>query len=114
YHEPFVAHIKQYTHNYFRQIFDTLGWDAKKDEKHTDTLLRGMVLTVLGKLDDKKILEEAQLRFDAHLKKHKTIKPDLLELIFSLVAWNGDDSTFEKLIQIYSKSSSQEAKLRVL
>jgi len=114
FHESFVAHIKQYTHNYFRQLFDTLGWDAKKDEKHTDTLLRGMVLTVLGKLDDQEILEEAQLRFDAHLKKQETIKPDLLEVIFSLAAWNGDDSTFEKLIQIYRKSSSQEAKLRVL
>src|SRR3989304_3300314 len=97
-----------------KQLFDTLGWDAKKDEKHTDTLLRGMVLTVLGKLDDQEILEEAQLRFDAHLKKQETIKPDLLEVIFSLAAWNGDDSTFEKLIQIYRKSSSQEAKLRVL
>jgi tricorn protease interacting factor F2/3 len=91
-----------------------VGWDAKKDEKHTDALLRGMVLTVLGKLDDKEILEEAQLRFDAHLKKQETIKPDLLEVIFSLAAWSGDDSTFEKLIQLYRTSSSQEAKLRVL
>jgi tricorn protease interacting factor F2/3 len=114
FHEPFVDHMKQYAHNYFRQLFDTLGWDAKKDEKHTDTLLRGIVLTVLGKLNDKEILEEAQSRFNAHIKKQSTIKPDLLEVIFSLAAWNGNARTFEKLIQLYRISSSQEAKLRVL
>jgi len=91
-----------------------LGWDAKKNEKHTDVLLRSMVLFVLGKLDDEEILEEAERRFNAHLKKLTIIKPDLLEIIFSLVAWNGDQSTFKKLIKLYRKSSSQEAKLRVL
>ncbi len=114
YHEPFVDHIKQYAHNYFRQLFDRLGWDAKKDEKHTDTLLRGMVLTVLGKLNDKEILEESQFRFNSYLKKQAKIKPDLLEVIFSLAAWNGNANTFEKLIHLYRISSSQEEKLRVL
>ncbi len=114
FHEPFVDQIKQYTHSYFRQLFDTLGWDTKKDEKHTDALLRAMVITVLGKLNDQEILDEANLRFNAYLKKQVTIKPDLLEVIFSLVAWDGDERTFEKLIRLYRTSSSQEAKLRVL
>ena len=114
FHESFVDDIKQYALNYFRELFETLGWDAKKNEKHTDVLLRAMVLFVLGKLDEEEILEEADRRFNAHLKKQTTIKPDLCEIIFSLVAWNGDHSTFKKLIKLYRKSSSQEAKLRVL
>ncbi len=114
FHESFVDDVKQYTLNYFQGLFETLGWDAKKNEKHTDVLLRSMVLFVLGKLDDEEILEEAERRFNAHLKKLTIIKPDLLEIIFSLVAWNGDQSTFKKLIKLYRKSSSQEAKLRVL
>jgi len=114
FHESFVDDVKQYTLNYFRGLFETLGWDAKKNEKHTDVLLRSMVLFVLGKLDDEEILEEAERRFNAHLKKLTIIKPDLREIIFSLVAWNGDQSTFKKLIKLYRKSSSQEAKLRVL
>ena len=36
------------------------------------------------------------------------------EVIFSLAAWNGDEKTYEKLIKLYRKSSSQEAKLRIL
>jgi len=114
FHESFVDDIKQYAHDYFRNIFDRLGWDAKKNEKHTDTLLRATVLMALGKLEDDEILEEAQIRFDAHVKNKKTIKPDLSEVVFSLSAWNGDEKTFEKLIKLYRKSSSQEAKLRVL
>ncbi|HXV65979.1 MAG TPA: M1 family metallopeptidase [Nitrosopumilaceae archaeon] len=114
FHESFVDDIKKYSQNYFRHLFDRLGWDAKKDEKHTDTLLRAMVITVLGKLNDKEILDEANKRFNAYIKKQITIKPDLLEVIFSLVAWTGDEEIFEKLVCLYRKSPTQEEKLRIL
>ena len=114
FHETFVDDIKQYAYDYFRNLFDRLGWDAKKNEKHTDTLLRGTVILVLGKLEDQEILDEAERRFDAHVKNKKIIKPDLSEVVFSLVAWNGNEQTFEKLIKLYRKASTQEVKLRVL
>jgi len=37
-------------------IFDRLDWDSKKNERHTDSLLRSFVITALGKLGDKEIL----------------------------------------------------------
>ncbi len=114
FHEPFSNEIKQYALNYFRELFEKLGWDAKKKEKHTDALLRSMVLFVLGKLEDQEILDEANSRFKMHLKKTSTIKPDIREAVFSLAAWTGNDETFEKLIKLYRKASSQESKLRVL
>ena len=114
FHETFVDDIKQYAHDYLKKLFDRLQWDAKTNEKHTDTLLRTNVLLILGKLEDCKILEEAQKRFDLHVKNKKSINPDLREVIFSLAAWNGDEKTYEKLIKLYKKSSSQEAKLRIL
>ncbi|MFB5630976.1 MAG: M1 family metallopeptidase [Nitrosopumilaceae archaeon] len=114
FNESFVDDIKQYAYEYFRKLFDRLGWDAKPNEKHTDTLLRSTVLLVLGKLEDQDIIEEAQKRFDAHIKHKKTINPDLSEVVFSLAAWNGDKTTFNKLIKIYRKSPTQEEKLRVL
>ncbi len=114
FHEPFVDYIKQYAQTFFKEVFTRLGWDAKKDEKHTDTLLRAYIVMVLGKLDDYEILEEANRRFDAHFKKHDLINPNLAETVFSLVAWNGNSNTFKKLVQVYRKSRSQEEKLRVL
>ena len=114
FHEPFVDDIKHHAHDYLRNLFERLQWDAVKNEKHTDALLRATVLLVLGKLEDEEILEEAQRRFDLHIKNKQNIKPDLQEVIFSLAAWNGDAQTYEKLIKLYRKSPSQEEKLRVL
>ncbi len=114
FHEKFNPKIKKYTLNYFQELFEKVGWDPKKGEKHTDTLLRSMVLFVLGKLDDKKILQEADKRFKLFLKDKKTLRPDLREIVFSLVAWTGDKKIHDKLIQIYQRAGSQEAKLRVL
>jgi tricorn protease interacting factor F2/3 len=114
FHETFADEIKQYALNYFRELFNKLGWDAKKNEKHTDALLRSMVLFVLGKLEDQEILDEANKRFEMHIKKKLTIKPDLREVVFSLSAWTGNKDIFEKLIRLYRKASSQESKLRVL
>jgi tricorn protease interacting factor F2/3 len=113
-HEKFSSEIKKYTQSYFSELFEKLGWDPKKDEKHTDTLLRGMVIAVLGKLGDQKILHEAKRRFNVFLKKHETLRPDLREVIFSLMAWTGDEKIHNQLVQIFKKAGSQEAKLRVL
>ena len=114
YHENFAPEIKKYTLEYFTELFEKLGWDPKKNEKHTDTLLRGMVITVLGKLGDQKIMHEAKRRYNVFLKKHETLRPDLREVIFSLMAWTGDEKIHNQLVQIYKKAPSQEAKLRVL
>jgi len=48
------------------------------------------------------------------LKNRQTLRPDLREVIFSLVAWTGDQKIYNTLIQIYKKAPSQEEKLRVL
>ena len=114
FNKPFVDEIKRHTHNYFRELYERLGWDAQPNEKHTDALLRAMVLFVLGKLEDEEILDEAKNRFNLHLKGKSIIKPDLREVVFSLASWTGDEEIFEKLIRLYRKAASQESKLRVL
>jgi len=73
-----------------------------------------MVIVVLGKLGNQKILHEAKRRFNVFLKKHETLRPDLREVIFSLMAWTGDEKIHNQLVQIFKKAPSQEAKLRVL
>jgi len=114
FHERFASIIKKYAYDYFKELFELVGWDPKPNEKHTDTLLRSMVIVVLGKLGDKKILHEAQRRFKLFLKKRETLRPDLREPVFLLVAWSGDEKTYDALIRIYKKAATQEAKLRVL
>ncbi|NDB62441.1 MAG: M1 family peptidase, partial [Nitrosopumilaceae archaeon] len=111
--EEFNPQIKQITHQYFRKIFDTLGWDAQKGEPHTNALLRSYVISALGKLDDDEILEEANNRFKQFLKKPDSLNPDIQDAVFTLVAWGGNVS-FDKLMSLYKSAQSQEQKIRFL
>ena len=114
YNEPYADDVKAYAIHYFKTIFARLGWDAKKNEKHTDALLRSFTITALGKLGDTSIIEEAESRFKKFLKNPNSLAADLREPVYSLVAWNGNSSTHKQLISLYRKAKSQEEKLRFL
>lgn len=112
--ESYNPEIKQITHQYFRKMFDKLGWDAQKDEPHTNALLRSYVIGALGKLDDEEILAEANNRFKQYLKNPNSLNPDIQDAVFSLVAWSGDHTTYQKLLHLYKNAESQEQKTRFL
>jgi len=112
--EKFSDEIRTYTVQFLGTIFDRLGWDSKKNEKHTDSLLRSFVITALGKLGDKEILGEANKRFNKFLKNKNSLVADLQEPVFVLAAWQGDKKTYSKLLSLYRKSTLQEEKIRFL
>ncbi len=111
--ESFGEEIKEYNKEYFRRIFERLGWEKRREEKPTDALLRNSVISSLGKLDDDEILEEAQKRFSSFLKSG-SLDPDLRNAVYSLVAWKGDKKTYQLLRKMYRKVSTQEEKIRFL
>ena len=112
--EKFSDEIRTYTAQFLGTIFDRLGWDSQKNEKHTDALLRSFVITALGKLGDKEILNEAKKRFNKFLKNKNSLAADLQEPVFVLVAWQGNEKTYNKLLSLYKKSTLQEQKIRFL
>jgi tricorn protease interacting factor F2/3 len=112
--EKFSDEIRTYTAQFLGTIFDRLGWDSQKNEKHTDALLRSFVITTLGKLGDKEILNEAKKRFNKFLKNKNSLAADLQEPVFVLVAWQGNEKTYNKLLSLYKKSALQEEKIRFL
>jgi len=72
------------------------------------------VITALGKLGDKDILNEARKRFNKFLKNKNSLAADLQEPVFVLVAWQGNEKTYNKLLSLYKKSTLQEEKVRFL
>ncbi len=112
--EKFSPEIKQIAYQYFRTMFEKLGWDAQKGEPHTNALLRSYVIGALGKLDDEEIIAEANNRFKQYLKDQNSLNPDIQDAVFSLVAWSGDSKTYQKLLDLYKKAQSQEQKIRFL
>ena len=112
--ESYSDEIKEFVRNYFTIIFGRLGWQPSKDERHTLSLLRGFVISTLGKLGDDDIILEATKKFKKYLKNPESLNPDLRIPVYSLIAWEGNAKTHRKLIQLYKKASMQEEKMRFL
>lgn len=112
--ERFWGRIKEFNAEYFRKVFGRLGWDAEPGEKETNKLLRSFVISALGRLDEKDILSEAKYRFDKFLDKPEQLDPDLRSVVYTLVAWSGDEKIFDQLANLYRKAPTQEEKIRFL
>jgi len=69
---------------------------------------------VLGKLGNHEVIHEAEKRFAKFLRKPDSLPPDLRDPVYTLVAHNGNSSTFKKLVELYKKTKTQEEKLRFL
>ncbi len=111
--EEFWQEIKEFNLAFFNKVFSKLGWDAVKDEKPTTSLLRGQIISSLGRLEDKEIILEAKSRFSNLLKKGQ-LNPDLRSPIYSTIAWSGDASTYQKMLGLYRKAPTQEEMVRLL
>ena len=114
FNEKFSFEIRDYAINYFRQLLYNLGWDPKKSDKHTDALLRGFVISVLGKMNDDEVTQEALKRYAKFLKSPSSLSPDLIEPICSIAAWNGNEKTHSQLVKLYKNAKTMEEKLRFL
>lgn len=112
--EPFAEEIRGYAVNYFRKILFNLGWEPQKSDKHTDALLRGFAISVLGRMNDDEVTDEALKRYKKFLKSPSSISPDLVEPILSIAAWNGNSKTHSELTKLYKNAKTMEEKLRFL
>jgi len=114
YGEKIWERIKGFNKIFFKRIFNRLGWKPREGEKHTDPILRSYAISTLGRMDDEKILKAANEKFFEFLKNPNSLHPDLRGTVYSLVAWKGNEETYEQLIQLYRKSKIQEEKRRFL
>ncbi|MBI1973157.1 M1 family metallopeptidase [Candidatus Woesearchaeota archaeon] len=97
----------------FSNILKKIGWEEKKDEKHTDILLRALVLATTGFSKEELVQKEARKRFQEYLKT-KTINQNLKGVIYSLAAWTGDAETWEQLKKLQQEAKLQEEQVRIL
>ncbi len=111
--ERFWDEIKNFNKKYLCKIFERLGWDAQKNEKPTNALIRNAIICTLGRLDDEEILKESHKRFECFLKSG-SLDPDLRSAVYSTVAWNGDEKTYRLFRKLHSKATTQEEKVRFL
>jgi len=79
-----------------------------------DSLLRGLVLGVMGRSGDPATIAEAQKRFDAHCKGESTIPADVRSAVYSTVLKHGDTSTLESMMKLFREADLHEEKVRLM
>lgn len=107
-YETFYKNFQNYGRKIYGGIAQELSWEKEKGEKHTDVLLRGMVLYRFGAFGDKDTIKKAQDLF----KKDK-IDPDLRGVVYNLVAENGGQEEYKSLFQMYRQETNQQEKDRI-
>lgn len=112
--EGFSKEIQAYSLNYFRHLLHRLGWNPKKTDRHTDTLLRPYVISALGRMDDEQTTMDAAQRYEKFLMSPKSLSPDLVEPVCSITAWNGGQKVHAQLKSLYKDAKTTEEKLRFL
>ncbi|ODM99382.1 Puromycin-sensitive aminopeptidase [Orchesella cincta] len=109
YHDQFKA----YGRKLFSSIEEKVGWEAKPDESHLDTMLRTLVLLRMTTFGHEKTIEEANKRLKQHVSGEKTIIADLRTVVYRGVLSVGDESTYNALLKLYHESNMQEEKDRI-
>ncbi|MEX2052196.1 MAG: M1 family metallopeptidase [Candidatus Paceibacterota bacterium] len=104
--------LDRYILSIFSPLASRLGWDAKNDESHADSLLRSLAISRAGRSGDKKIILEAKKKF-ALMQKGGHINPDLRGAIYAIVASSGGMKEYKILVEKYIKESLHEEKNRI-
>lgn len=97
----------------YKPIADRLGWDAKPDENHLDTLLRSLVQNRLATYNCQEFLAEAQRRFKEHAAGGQQLPADIRGACYKAVLKHGSIETFDEMLRLYRATDLHEEKDRI-
>jgi len=98
----------------YSPIFNNLGWVAKPNESPLDTMLRPVILVMMAKTGDAKVIAEAKARFTEYKKNASSLPPDLRSVVYKIVVSSGRTAEFEEIKKIFLTADMHEEKLRAL
>lgn len=90
-------------------IASKLGWAAKDNESHLDTLLRPLVLSRLVSCNSEKTVNESINKFE---NEGVNVAPDQRQLVYKAVMQAADEKVWNKMLELYRAADSQEEKDR--
>jgi puromycin-sensitive aminopeptidase len=106
--------FKAFKRNLYSTIHANLGWDAKEGESHLDAMLRGLVISNMGKSGDEATIAEAKKRFASHCSGEAILPADLRGPVYSTVLVHGDDGIYNNMLKLLRAADLHEEKVRVL
>jgi aminopeptidase N len=106
--------VREATESFCNRLLERYGWKKKPGEKETDGSLRSAVIHKLGRLDNQEVLTQVQKLFSGFLKRPASVDPDMRSTMYNLMAWQGDEKTYEKLLRLYKHSENPQEQLQIL
>ncbi len=112
--QDYFQDLNNFTLSVMTEIANKVGWKPKDGEHHTQSLLRMMVLSRVGQLGHKPTVDEARARFQKHVGMvQEEIPADLRAPIYRIVAANGDEAVFNKMVALHNSVELHEEKDRL-
>jgi puromycin-sensitive aminopeptidase len=89
------------------------GWTAQAKESDVIRTARAQVLLAMGTIgNDPPTIAEARRQFDIYLSDPQKVDADLLDTIFKIVAFNGDEKAYQKLDNLWRTAKTPEDRVR--
>ncbi len=104
--------LDNFIKNLFTPILKKLTWEKLKNESHTDTLLRSLAISRLGRSGDKEVIKKANYLVK-QIQKGEQVDPDILGALYTVVANNGGKKEYNAFIKQYRKETLHEERNRI-
>lgn len=108
--EVFADKFKNYALSLFSPLVESVGFDKKDGEKHSDTFLRNLAISQSAFYGDIKVISKAQKLFK-DINKNK-IHADIRTVIYRIITSNGSDKEWKLFEKLYKNESLHEEKER--
>ena len=112
--EPYYELFRGFARDLYRPVYGKVGWEAGPDESHLTTMLRPMVIGVLGHYGDTEVATEACRRFDAVSREDGGLPPDLRSALYSLVVDSRGSEGYAEVLELFRSAELHEEKTRCL
>lgn len=118
YIEQIVAKTKaeENLDNFIRKLFTPLlkklTWEKLKNESHTNTLLRSLAISRLGRSKDEEVIKKAKYLVN-QIQKGGQVDPDIRGALYVVVANNGGIKEYNAFIKQYKNETLHEEKNRI-
>ncbi|MEO8784718.1 MAG: M1 family metallopeptidase [Candidatus Saccharimonadales bacterium] len=105
--QPLREAMQPYVQQLVQIQLKRLGWKDKAQESHFDSLLRPTIIGLAAASEDAAVVKECLSRFKL-MTKPEDLPADLRSVIYNTAARHGNQSTFDKLLNLHNNSISSE------
>ncbi len=105
--------MKPFVDNLTKNEIKRLGWVKHDNEKHLDTLLRPLIISLSASADNKDVLKKLAEMYVVKIHQNEEIDPDLRATVYVTAARTGGQKIYDELLKSYIATQSSDEKLSI-